>query len=944
MSATYHAGANKELRIFAAAQIDGAFSLTVTGNGEQKSYSMINSGDYMIIPDTAGGGEYTVSLTGTAGRRVAVEAMEFSHTLPMPQADIPSGVYIKEVMLSENGNITAANTVGTMDIYLSESGFCETDIDDVSFDFVCDNPLFSAEFDKAGTGIQNGTMESVGCAITLNDDAETRLADGVYKAQIIITFSAANGIEPMLSAKDNGGIWTITEDGKAVYTKEISIVVGRIAPDAPENITVTPQGDTVLISGTAQPNTAIAAQRESGDSIVLLGFTTSDAAGNFSMQISAEQASEVTVFAISDTYMTSNAAPIEVVSQKTEAEIIEFEMPALQPYTGLPVSPKTQPRAEGTTGYFSYYYEGINGTEYSGSTPPINAGDYRVTVKLNDSRYYGEQTAEFTISKAVPKVSFPERAYVAQGKPLSEAVFIGGEGDGTFEFADGTLIIEASEGTLSLPVVFIPSDSTNYENVTENVNVAVSGVAQQPEEQKIRAEITGMDIPATQVYTGQPVTLRTPPQAVGTGNVFTYLYKGINGTVYNSSMPPTNAGTYTLTVSLNDSRYYGEKTVQFIVTKAVPDVTFPTAAIVDAGKPLSTAVFTGGSGNGGFAFAQPERILTKEESPASVSVIFTPTDSTNFESVTNTVTVTVRTESVKPSEPSVTLIPGNRQITVRWSITDDGGSPITGFVVICDGKEYSVAANTSEYVIGNLVNNRAYTVTVRAQNSVGYAEAVATATPKSNGGGGGGTGSGSSGGSVTPPVADNPTTVNEWTNPFRDVKITDWFYEAVKFANENGLMKGVSETEFAPDESLTRAMFVTVLYRIEGEPEASSSTFTDVENGIWFDKAVAWAAANGIVNGVSETEFAPNRNITREQMAVMAYRYAKFKGYDVSVTGNTSYTDNADISDYAKTAIVWAAEKGIMSGNTDGSFAPLESSTRAQAAAVFQRIIEKLKN
>ena len=183
----------------------------------------------------------------------------------------------------------------------------------------------------------------------------------------------------------------------------------------------------------------------------------------------------------------------------------------------------------------------------------------------------------------------------------------------------------------------------------------------------------------------------------------------------------------------------------------------------------------------------------------------------------------------------------------------------------------------------------------------------------------------------------------EWKNPFTDVKENDWFYDSVKYVYENDLMKGISNTEFAPDSDVTRAMFVTVIYRMENEPQTGKCAFTDVESGSYYENAVAWANENGIVSGISEECFAPNEPITREQMVAIIYRYAAFKGYDITTSSNTSYTDNDNISDYAKDAVIWAAEKSVMTGNTDGSFAPKANTTRAQVASVFMRMVENLK-
>ena len=183
----------------------------------------------------------------------------------------------------------------------------------------------------------------------------------------------------------------------------------------------------------------------------------------------------------------------------------------------------------------------------------------------------------------------------------------------------------------------------------------------------------------------------------------------------------------------------------------------------------------------------------------------------------------------------------------------------------------------------------------------------------------------------------------EWENPFGDVKKRDWFYFSVKFAYDFGLMKGTTEMEFSPDSYVTRAMFVMIIYRMEKEPQAGGSVFVDVEIGGYYDRAVAWANANGIVSGVSKDRFAPNDPITREQMATILYRYADFKGYDIESNGNTAYSDSSSISGYARNAVSWAAANLLMKGNDDGSFLPNANATRAQAAAVFARMIENLE-
>ena len=197
---------------------------------------------------------------------------------------------------------------------------------------------------------------------------------------------------------------------------------------------------------------------------------------------------------------------------------------------------------------------------------------------------------------------------------------------------------------------------------------------------------------------------------------------------------------------------------------------------------------------------------------------------------------------------------------------------------------------------------------------------------------------------ITPGGAKNdgnqPGT-DDWENPFIDVHESDWFYDSVKYVYINKMMNGVTSDMFAPEGNITRAMFVTVLYRMEKEPQAQASPFSDIAGGSYYEKAVAWANANGIVKGVSDAEFAPDESITREQMAAMIYRYAAYKKMDLSAGESTnilSYADYSDISDYAVSAMRYAAGNGIINGMTADTLSPKGISTRAQAAAVFMRV------
>ena len=182
--------------------------------------------------------------------------------------------------------------------------------------------------------------------------------------------------------------------------------------------------------------------------------------------------------------------------------------------------------------------------------------------------------------------------------------------------------------------------------------------------------------------------------------------------------------------------------------------------------------------------------------------------------------------------------------------------------------------------------------------------------------------------------------------PFGDVDDGDWFADAVRFVYENGMMNGVSETDFAPHATTSRSMIVTILYRLEGEPVVDyAMDFTDVAGDAYYAEAVRWAASEGIVGGYGGGLFGSDDAVTREQLAVILYRYAVYKGYDVSIGEDTnilSYADFADLSEYAIPAMQWACGAGVITGVTDATLVPQGEATRAQVAAMLMRFVEAI--
>ena len=187
-----------------------------------------------------------------------------------------------------------------------------------------------------------------------------------------------------------------------------------------------------------------------------------------------------------------------------------------------------------------------------------------------------------------------------------------------------------------------------------------------------------------------------------------------------------------------------------------------------------------------------------------------------------------------------------------------------------------------------------------------------------------------------------PPSAAPMVGSFTDVRTNNWFAGAVEYVVNNGLFSGVSDTSFAPNDPVTRGMLVTVLWRAAGEPSSSASAFADVPADAWYAKAVAWANANGIVQGYDASTFAPDDRITREQLAAIFQRYAGFKGMETSGRGDLSqFGDTGALSNWAQEGVSWAVGAGLISGKGDGVLDPQGATTRAEAAVILQRFLEK---
>lgn len=328
---------------------------------------------------------------------------------------------------------------------------------------------------------------------------------------------------------------------------------------------------------------------------------------------------------------------------------------------------------------------------------------------------------------------------------------------------------------------------------------------------------------------------------------------------------------------------------------------------------------------------------------------------------TATIIATMNADSDAKAECVVTVSANPENKGVYVVTFDANGGIIVGesSVQVLDGTKYKMPAASKKGYNFRGWQRGSDTKNVTAAGAV-YTITADTdfiAVWGTSGGGGSSHRPGISGGTTTPTKPEKPgettkpgtstdnktVTAANINNKFADVQNNAWYSEAIAYVYNNGMMNGTDGGKFEPNATTTRAMLVTMLHRLENEPVTGASRFSDVASGQWFSEAVAWAAANGVVNGYENGTFAPNASITREQLAAVLYRFAQFKGYDVTAKGIlNSFSDSAEVSGWAKEAMQWAVGVGIINGDSN-ALKPAGNATRAEVAMMLMRFCEEFK-
>ena len=546
----------------------------------------------------------------------------------------------------------------------------------------------------------------------------------------------------------------------------------------------------------------------------------------------------------------------------------------------------------------------------------LNAGTYYMYAKLGETENYGSFTTacvKFQVLRAMPTCTKPTDLTAIYGQTLADVTLP----DGWSWMNSSESVGNASTAAKKFKAKFTPADTTNYNTVEDiELEVMVNKANQAP------LTIQGAD----GVVYGQTLTLTTTGGS-GMGAVTyridtAYSTGGAAIDPNTGVLTPAKVGSVSVVATkAGDNDYNDITSAPFVlmIKPATPTGEPKYTKITTSGKTLKDAALTtNGStlnpNDGKLEWADDKGNAlpddTKVEANKTYKWRFMPTD-TNYTPLTGEIELYHKSGGGGGYNPPVTYY------TLRFET--GGGSDIP-----------SVREAYNAYI-----DLTGYVPTWRGHTFIGWYSERSLMNKVS-------------GVYLTKDmtvyagwrVDKNPGT---GANPFTDVSEKDWFYGDVMFVCENGLMLGTSKTLFSPYGTATRGMMATILWRMEGSPAPKGKNgFTDVEAEKWYTDAVTWTAENGIFAGYGKDKFGPDDPITREQLAAIFYRYADYKGYDLTAKGILDTFKDADkITDYAKTAMQWAVGSGLMKGKSGNLLDPQGTATRAEIAAMLHRFIEK---
>lgn len=595
-----------------------------------------------------------------------------------------------------------------------------------------------------------------------------------------------------------------------------------------------------------------------------------------------------------------NKIPVNIIGVKVDDKV----------YDGTAVNLSGEISSGEYKGELVYTYSSSDGGKYSGNQAPIEAGTYKLIVSVpeNNNEYIGSsEPVEFTINKAKLTVK-PNSNSIYKGNaiPTFTVVYEGLKGNdksedicnllsGSLDISvyneDGTLL----ENTDNVGTYALKFTDNPVFKPTKNYDISVADGTLTIQKKSSGGSTGGTTPTPAPTDTNNVGVTTSNPTATVTGKTAISTVSSSDANKLVADAVANKSEEIVITPEIKKSADV-TKTILDIPASAIKDISQKTKADVKVETPVGDLTFDAealdsiaNQAKGSNISISVEKVdvdkLSKENKEAvGDSLVIDLTITSNNEKISNfgegTVTVSVPYK-LKDNEKAEGI--------VIWYLADDGTlNKIEN--AYYDAKTGCVVFTTNHF---------SYYV-------VGYDELAS------------------------------------WDNPFTDVKDNAWYYENVYYVNQNGLMNGISKSTFNPNGTTSRSMIVTILWRLEGSLNAATNSFNDVED-TWYTNAVAWASNNGIVSGYGNGKFGPDDTITREQMASIIYNYAKYKGYNVAVGSELeNFSDSETVSSWAKDAMSFVVENGILTGKDNNKLDPKSTATRAEVAAIIQRTVEQL--
>ena len=787
----------------------------------------------------------------------------------------------------------------------------------------------------AGVSAAAGTAEN-SFSVTLPAGTEVT-ADSF---EITLSDSKATLTDP---AKGEDGVWTFTvtaEDGTAV-TYSVTVTV-KEAKTIHATISMQAENMFIMVPTRVEVSSDLA-ERYGYKDAVTDGVSALDVLVKYHELTFGE---DFTKDSKSDYLVVSNGTITTVNGEKTSAFsfAVNGEFPCDKNgeyntqygYTGYTIS-QTPVAENGTVEFFFYqdtsmymdYYTWFTDTDGNRlDTFTVQAGtDFTLGMDGYMYAYGGGLKPEDRVTHgAALDPEDIQICTVGEDGTLTpvEGKVIGENGQVTLSFAAaGSYVLSAMGDEFTnifspwLPVTVTAAPKSNDANVSSITVAGVEATAGENNTYTVTLPY-GTDVTAGSFVIVTSDAGATVSALTNEGNAWTFTVTAEDG---------VTSKTYTVTVSFTEAPKSNDANVSSITVAGVEatagenntyTVTLPYGTDVTAG---SFVIVTSDAG-------ATVSALTNEGNAWT----FTVTAEDGVTSKTYTVTVSF-TEAPKSNDAGVSSITvagfkavaganNSYTVTVPYGTVVKTGS----FVIVTRHPRATVSALT------NTRNIWSFTVTAEdGVTTAVYTVTVNTAALPEP---------------ITPGVDNKkPASKPEVKLPFTDVSTSDWFYDDVAFVYKNGLFSGTDSRSFSPNASMTRAMLVTVLYRLEGEPTVTGrSSFTDVRSGAYYEKSVIWAAANGIVTGTDSTSFSPDAKVTREQLAAILYRYAQYRKLDTDASAKlNSFTDADSVSAYASEALGWAVSEGLING-ASGKLMPKGDATRAQVAAILHRFVKNVLN